>query len=157
MTETAADPAETEARNLLRLHGSFLECQRLITHQFDVIQSRTQALMGLATLTLTITGFSGPRIAASNPVSRWTMIAGLALVLVSVVAALTGTFRIRWLTQIQGDDDADALARMIGYRDAKTAQYRRAMAALAVGLVCYITSVIAYMLSDMGRAHASLP
>ena len=146
-----------EARQLLRAHDGLLACQQLITHQFDVIQSRTQALMGLATLALTITGFSGPRIAASNPISRWTMVVGLLFVLVSVVASLTGSFRIRWLTQITGDDEIDTLTKMIGYRNDKTVQYRRAMASLAFGLVCYITSVMAYMLSDAGMAHSTLP
>ena len=41
---------QAEARSLLELSGDFGCAREAITHQFDVIQARTQALIGLATL-----------------------------------------------------------------------------------------------------------
>ena len=55
---------QDEAGKLLERHGALLAVQQVIAHQFDVLQSRTHMMLTLATLTLTITGFSGPKIAA---------------------------------------------------------------------------------------------
>lgn len=138
------DPV-AEARALLRQHGDLAPCQAVITHQFDVIQSRTQAVIGLATLALTITGFSGPRMAASSLLARYTMILGLVWVLVAILIALRGALQIRWLTQIEGDSPEATLTAMIDYRDRKTRRFSQSLVSLAVGLSFYVTSVLAYM------------
>ena len=140
---------EQEAASLLAVHGEAARCQALITQQFGVIQSRTQALIGLATLALTITGFSGPRMAASSALARWTMILGLAWVLTAVVIALRGALRIRWLTQITGATPQAALVAMIQYRDRKTRRFGQALFCLVVGLALYVTSVVAYMATGL--------
>ena len=140
---------QEEARNLLELQGDVSASQAVITRQFDVIQTRTQALIGLATLALTITGFSGPRIAASSPFSRYAMVLGLAWVLLSILIALVGALRIRWLTQIRADTPEATLTAMIHYRDRKTRRFRQALTCLAVGLTFYVSSVVAYMLTGL--------
>ena len=138
--------AEDEARNLLAQYGNLLSCQQIITHQFDVLQSRTHMMLTLATLTLTITGFSGPKIAASNWVSQYTMVLGLVFVLGAVIVTLGGTLRIRWLTQITKNTDRETLEAMVTYRDRKTRLFRIELTLLVVGLSCYVASVITYML-----------
>jgi hypothetical protein len=136
---------QAEARSLLKLSGDFGRAREAITHQFDVIQARTQALIGLATLALTITGFSGPKIAASSLFSRYAMILGLVFVLVAIVVALVGALRIRWLTQIGGPDPESTLMALIEYRDRKTHRFRQALVCLVTGLGFYVASVVAYM------------
>lgn len=137
---------DEEARSLLARFSEFTVCQQVITHQFDVLQSRSHMMLTLATLTLTITGFSGPKIAASNVVSQYAMILGLVFVLVAVVVTLAGTLRIRWLTQI-GQGDAEAVIRgMIVYRNQKTRLFRVELTLLVLGLTFYVVSVITYML-----------
>ena len=42
----------------------------LLTDSFNVIQNRAQMLLSLITITLTITGFSGPKIAESSLFAR---------------------------------------------------------------------------------------
>lgn len=147
MTESL-NPQE-EARNLLDLQVGLTAGQAAITHQFDVIQTRTQALIGLATLALTITGFSGPRIAASSLFSRYTMVLGLTWVLLAILIALVGALRIRWLTQIRCDTPEATLTEMIHYRDRKTRRFRQSLSCLAVGLAFYVGSVVAYMLTGL--------
>lgn len=137
---------EEEARSLLARFSDLTVCQQVITHQFDVLQSRTHMMLTLATLTLTITGFSGPKIAASNVVSQYAMILGLVFVLAAVVVTLAGTLRIRWLTQI-GQGDAETVIRdMITYRNQKTRLFRIELTLLVLGLTFYVLSVITYML-----------
>lgn len=142
-----APTPQEEARHLLELHGQEVASRQAITQQFDVIQARTQALIGLATLALTITGFSGPRIAASNPFSRYAMVLGLVLTLGAMAVALIGALRIRWLTQITADTPAAALTTMIVYREEKTRRYRHSLLLLVAGLTAYVASVVGYMLS----------
>ncbi|MEW6750482.1 MAG: hypothetical protein AB1505_05825 [Candidatus Latescibacterota bacterium] len=149
--------AEEEARSLLQVHGDLLHCQQVIVHQFDVIQARTQSLLALATLALTITGFSGPRIAASSSFSRWTMVLGLACVLVSLAIGLVGAMRIRWLTQVSAPTAEETVAAMIAYRDRKTRAFRHALVSLVAGLIFYVGSVIGYMLTGLWRPpHSAL-
>lgn len=135
-----------EARVLLGRFASLTECQRVITHQFDVLQARTHMMLTLATLTLTITGFSGPKIAASNVVSQYTMVLGLIFVLAAVVVTLGGTLRIRWLTQVGQGDAEGVLVDMIGYRNQKTRLFRIELTLLVLGLTFYVASVVTYML-----------
>ncbi len=137
---------QDEAGKLLERHGALLAVQQVIAHQFDVLQSRTHMMLTLATLTLTITGFSGPKIAASNPVSQYTMVLGLVFVLAAVIVTLGGTLRIRWLTQLSGEDDRETLEAMIVYRNRKTRLFRIELTLLVIGLTCYVASVITYML-----------
>jgi hypothetical protein len=139
---------EHEARHLLQLYGNDLtRCLEVLTSQFGVLQTRTQLLLTLATLTLTITGFSGPRIAASGAVARWGLVLGLAIVLVSVVLILVGSLRIRWMTQLVVDEAS--LATAIAYRDRKTRLYQSQLALLVVGLAAYVGAVISYFASGV--------
>jgi hypothetical protein len=138
--------AQSEAARLLAMHGGRLpDCLRVVAEQFNVLQSRSQLLLTLATLTLTITGFSGPRIAESGPSARVLLAVGLLFVLVAVVMLLLGTLRIRWLTQFQGADDSATLAAALAWRDAKTRHYLAQLAILVVGLACYVGALIVFL------------
>lgn len=61
---------EEEAGWLLKLHGggdaALPACLKTASDQFTVIQTRSQLLLTLSTLTFTITGFSGPKIAEAS-------------------------------------------------------------------------------------------
>ncbi len=141
------DPSpELEAEHMLRMHSgtnAYADCLATIRNQFLVIQTRCQLLLTLATITLTITGFSGPRIASSGLFSRCAMAAGLVLVL-SAVVILLYTLRIRWLTQFIGEERA-ALAAIIAYRNRKGRLYLLHLTLLILGMTCYVAAVIAYM------------
>lgn len=143
---------EKEAQALLSRFSNLTTCQQVITHQFDVLQSRTHMMLTLATLTLTITGFSGPKIAASNVVSQYAMVFGLVFVLSAVVVTLAGTLRIRWLTQIGTGEPEQVLCDMIAYRNLKTRLFRIELTLLVVGLTLYVVSVVTYMLVGLEPA-----
>lgn len=143
-------PAErqlAEAKRLLALHGG--DAARtfdVVRQQFAVLQSRSQLLLTLATITLTITGFSGPQIARSGAFARIAMAAGLALVLASVLVLLSG-LRVRWLSQFDAGSPEATLAEAIAYRDRKTARFTAEIALLAAGIAAYVSAVIAYLLA----------
>lgn len=141
--------AEEEASRLLALFtgrdqlGDAIEFMR---HHFDVIQARSQLLLTLATLALTITGFSGPKIAQTNLFARYSMALGIVFVLSAVVILLLGGLRIRWTTQFLGDDPQETLVRIIRYRNHKTRLYFIELGLLVIGLTAYVASVVTYLL-----------
>ncbi len=141
--------ADEEARQILAL---FPESQGLssaldfLRHHFDVIQARSQLLLTLSTLALTITGFSGPKIAQTNDFARYSMALGIVFVLSSMVILLLGGLRIRWTTQFLGGPADETLIRIISYRNAKTRLYFVELGLLVIGLSSYVASVVTYLL-----------
>jgi hypothetical protein len=141
--------AEEEATRLLGLFAGekrLAEAMDFMRHHFDVIQTRSQLLLTLATLALTITGFSGPKIAQTNLFARYSMALGIVFVLSAVVILLLGGLRIRWTTQFLGDDDRETLIRIIRYRNQKTRLYFVELGLLVIGLTAYVASVVTYLL-----------
>ena len=137
--------ADDEARHLLALYGSPSEVGKVLAIQFTVIQSRTQLVLTMATIILSVSGFSGPRIANSGPFARHAMIIGLCCVLLAVVTALVGSLRINWLTQFMHPDPVQRLSLMITYRNRKTTWYVWELAMVVCGLACFVLALISYL------------
>lgn len=136
-----------EAQRLLDLHkGDAARTYDVVRQQFMVLQQRSQLLLTLATITLTITGFSGPKMVESGAVARWGMVIGLTLVLGSVLLLITG-LRVKWLSQFDAGSAEATLAEAIAYRDRKTARFQAEIALLAAGIAAYVTAVIAYLIA----------
>lgn len=139
-------PPEQEAEHLLALHGGAAGATKALSLQFSVIQSRTQLLLTLATIILSITGFSGPRIAASGLVARVAMALGLGFVLAGILLALLGSMRIRWLTQFIDPDERQRLSAIIAYRNRKTLWFMWELGFVVAGLACYVAAVVWYLI-----------
>lgn len=142
------DP-EAEADRLILLYpgdSGYSKIHDIIRHQFEVIQSRSQLLLTVGTLTLTITGFSGPTIARTNITARITMAMGIVLVLIAILVLLTRGLRIHWITQFVQADKRQLLIDIIRYRDQKTRIYMMVMSLLVVGLGCYVSSIVNYLM-----------
>lgn len=145
MTWQAPEPA-SEARSMLQTCGGLGDCLKIISQQFVVLQTRSQLLLTLATIVLTITGFSGPRIAASGMFARVAMAIGLLLTLIAVLMLLLN-LRIRWLTQFQGTDPQQVLTDIIAYREGKRRAYLTIITVLMLGLASYVAAVIAFLIT----------
>lgn len=117
---------------------------------FTIIQTRAQILLSLATICLTITGFSGPKIAESNLLSRYSIALGLVFVLVSIAFVLSGPLRIKWATQLFVENMDKTMEVLIQRRNLKTSQYHKSMFFLAIGLSFYVLSVVSYLV--MGKS-----
>jgi hypothetical protein len=137
---------QAEAGRLLALHkGDEARTYDVVRQQFMVLQQRSQLLLTLATITLTITGFSGPKMVQSGDFARWAMAIGLALVLGAVLLLLSG-LRVKWLSQFDAGSPEATLAEAIAYRDMKTGRFQAEIALLAAGIAAYVAAVIAYLL-----------
>jgi len=88
----------------------------ILTDSFNVLQNRAQMLLSLITITLTITGFSGPRIAESSLVARISIAFGLAFVLISALILMAGPLRINWCTRSKSVDIDQTLVKLIDLR-----------------------------------------
>jgi hypothetical protein len=133
---------------LKEIHGEdYGKLFAAIREAFSILQTRSQMLLGLATICLTITGFSGPRMAQSNPVSRFFLGFGLLFVLASVAAVVAGPLRFQWMTAWKAGSLDETLIENIRRRDSKTRWYRIATFLLLVGLTGYLLGLIFYLIA----------
>ena len=119
----------------------------ILTDSFNVLQNRAQMLLSLITITLTITGFSGPRIAESSLVARISIAFGLAFVLISALILMAGPLRINWCTRTKSIDIDQTLVKLIIQRNTRTNRYHLASITLVIGLIGYVSSVISFLIS----------
>jgi hypothetical protein len=119
----------------------------ILTDSFNVLQNRAQMLLSLITITLTITGFSGPRIAESSLVARISIAFGLAFVLISALILRAGPLRINWCTRSKSVDIDQTLVKLIIQRNTRTNRYHLASITLVIGLIGYVSSVISFLIS----------
>ncbi len=148
LTSDLHESPEAEAKQLLgeQSEGGLKGATSILMQQFHVLQTRAQMMLTITTLTLTITGFSGPKIAASGIFAKSAMVAGILSTLASTLLILGGSLRIRWVTQFQGDDDLDLVTRVVRYRNSKTRLFFTEICLLVTGLTFYVASVVAYFL-----------
>jgi hypothetical protein len=141
---------DDEARLIVEMMGgpgSLGKCMEFLRHHFDVIQARSQLLLTLSTLALTITGFSGVKIAQTNAFARYSMALGIIFVLIGMVLLLLGGLRIRWTTQFYEATPEKTIARIIQYRNSKTRLYFVQLALLVIGLGAYVAAIVTYLMN----------
>lgn len=142
-----------ELEFLKEIHGAndYSKLFGVLKDSFALLQTRAQMLLGLATICLTITGFSGPRMAQSNVYSRFFIGFGLSFVLFSVMALVTGPLRLRWMTAWKAEDVEQTIILHLRQRNLRTKFYRVAMILLLVGLTGYLLSLVFYLSTVEGR------
>ncbi|MBT3377302.1 MAG: hypothetical protein HN742_04875 [Lentisphaerae bacterium] len=118
----------------------------LLKDSFQVIQARAQILLSLIVICLTITGFSGRRIAESGPAARLFLGVGILAVLASALILFCGPLRIQWMTSTRGSSLDASLVHWIERRNQRTRRYHLAVLWLVIGLTGYVLSVTAYLL-----------
>ena len=134
-----------EAKEMLKTFKEFPKSYNIITSQLNILHSRHQMMLTLATLTLTITGFSGPKMAASNPISKYGMIFGIFWVLLSIILILLSTLNLTWFTQFHGETDEETLILLIERRNLRTKLFYLQLITLVIGLTSYVIAVMGYL------------
>lgn len=118
-----------------------------VRDSFQVLYTRSQLLLSLITICLTITGFSGPKIAEANMTSRILIVTGLFFVLLSAVILLSGPLFIKWVHCFKAETFHETIKALIQRRDIRTKKYEVSVYMLVIGLTAYVSSVITYMLN----------
>ena len=133
-----------EARRIFALtRGDGLRTYELLQQQLSVLVLRTQVMLSLSGIVITVTGFSGRAIAQTSPLARLLVAAGILVVLLSAAVAIGGVLRLRWLTQSLGPNALDeaVLVQMIASRDAKARFLNAALVLFVLGFACYCVAI----------------
>ncbi len=128
-------------RILALTHDDFGRAFDLIERQLSVLVLRTQVMLSLSGIVVTVTGFSGRTIAQTSDLARISISLGILLVLAAAASAIGGVLRLRWLTQELGDDRALTLQRMLELRDAKSHWLSVSLVLFVLGFACYCLSI----------------
>lgn len=141
---TILSPAEElrYMREVLDIREPARLLDRVIDY-FNVLQTRSAMLMSLVALCLTISGFSGHRIAAAGKVPALLLSVGLALSVSSAVLLMLGPLQLRWATRRRCGEDFDGtLMELLALRDRRTRRYHTAAVVLVLGLTAYVSAVV---------------
>lgn len=113
----------------------------LIERQLAVLVLRTQVLLSLSGIVITVTGFSGRAIAETGNLARFSITAGIVLVLLAALTAIGGVLRLRWLTQELTDDIGQTVARGLALRDRKSRWLNVSMLLFGAGFALYVLAI----------------
>ena len=133
---------EDEARAILTLcEGSKLKAFDKVESQLAVLVLRTQVMLSLSGIVITVTGFSGRAIAETSLLARICIISGLFLVLTAAAVSVWGVLRLKWLTQEIDDDILATLRAGIALRDRKSRSLQKALALFVAGFTLYCLAI----------------
>ncbi|NQZ57367.1 MAG: hypothetical protein HRT88_07840 [Lentisphaeraceae bacterium] len=118
----------------------------MLRDSFNVLQARSQMLLGLVTICLTITGFSGIKIAESGMAAKTAIFFGITSTLITALLLVVGPLNLRWLTKFRAGSVEDTLIDLIRRRDQRTRLYHLASAFLILGVGGYTLSLAFYLL-----------
>ena len=118
-----------------------------MSDSLHILQVRAGMLLSLITITLTITGFSGPQIAKSSLVARVSIVVGLALVLLSALILMSGPLQLNWYSRLRSNNVDQSIIKLIEVRNFRTRRYHIASTVLIIGLTAYVTSLISFLVT----------
>ena len=136
-----ATPRE-EAERILKLSGGdTLKAYDMVERQLSVLVLRTQVMLSLSGIVITVTGFSGRAIAETSILARTSIATGILVVLASAVVAIWGVLRLSWMSQAIDEDAILMLSRGIAIRDAKSRFLRASLLLFIVGFSLYCFAI----------------
>jgi hypothetical protein len=142
--------AVEEVKRILSLaKGDPARAFDIVERQFSVLVLRTQVMLSLSGIVITVTGFSGRTIAQTSVVARSLVAAGIIIVLAAAATAIGGVLRLRWLTQEVTDDLEVTLARMLELRDRKGRFLGAALTLFVIGFACYCFAIALMLMATV--------
>lgn len=137
-----------EVQRILKLaEGNAGRAFDLVEKQLSVLVLRTQVMLSLSGIVITVTGFSGREIARTSETARVLVSTGILVVLLSAAVAIGGVLRLRWLTQELTDDIEATLTNMLRIRDTKSRFLTAALVFFVLGFACYCVAIALMLVS----------
>lgn len=120
---------------------------RLINEQLTTLHQRAQSLIGLASVVITVTGFSGRIIADTNLLAQSLIV--LALIFVGLGAAFTlmRVMPIRWVTSYLHLPPREWLLVALRRRTRKSQALRVAGMLMVIGMLLYLAAIAMMLLN----------
>ncbi|WDE95993.1 hypothetical protein PQO03_09730 [Lentisphaera profundi] len=143
---------EEELQQLKKLYSEQDYIEKILNQMaaaFNILQVRSQMILGLITVCLMISGFSGERIAASGKLESALIISGVLLVLLSGVILFRGPLTLNWMTAIPNIQEDESLQKLIEIRNLRTRKYHLAIKLLLCGLSLYVLSLALFIASGI--------
>jgi hypothetical protein len=137
-----------EAERILSLAREPKPAFEIVERQLMALTLRTQVMLSLSGIVITVTGFSGRAVAQTGPFARGCIVAGMLLVLAAAAVAIGGVFRLRWLTQLLDEDPLITLERGLELRDQKSRLLSAALLLFVVGFALYCLAVAQLLLQS---------
>jgi hypothetical protein len=133
---------EQETEEIIRFfEGDKLNIQRTLENQFSVLYQRSQVLLSLCGIIISVTGFSGKTIVLTFFTSRILLISGLFLVLLSGIITIWGVLRFKWITQWHEENLNNFVKTVLIRRNKKAWYFKYALILLLLGLALYVSSI----------------
>ena len=137
----------SEAERILALvkgdaHAAF----EIVERQLAVLVLRTQVMLSLSGIVITVTGFSGRAVAQTGALARVCIAAGILVVLASAAVAIGGVLTLQWLTQSLAPDVITTLERGLAIRDRKSRFLALALVLFLIGFSLYCVAIAQLLL-----------
>ena len=142
-----ADPRREEAEQILRLAGDPLKAYEMVERQLSTLVLRTQVVLSLSGIVITVTGFSGRAIAETSKLARLSITGGILLVLCAAAVAIGGVLRLKWLSQRMAVDPVATLVGALGIRDKKSRFLTVSLALFVAGFALYCLAIAQLLLA----------
>jgi len=144
--------ARQEAEQILKLsRGDEQRAYDMVERQLSVLVLRTQVMLSLSGIVITVTGFSGRAIAETSNLARWSIASGIMIVLLSAAAAIWGVLRLSWLTQTIDEDALTMLTRGVEIRNAKSRFLRASLILFIAGFSLYCFAIAQLLIAAQPR------
>ena len=141
-TPTRVPTRDQEIDRILHLvRGDEARAFEMLERQLNVLVLRTQVMLSLSGIVITVTGFSGRTIAQTSELARNLVATGIMVVLGAAGVAIGGVLRLKWLTQEMSDDTEQTLHRMLDMRDQKARYLNASLLIFMVGFACYCIAI----------------
>ena len=140
--------AADEVKRIMALtRGDPVKAYELVQAQLSLLVLRTQVMLSLSGIVITVTGFSGRTIAQTSELARNLVASGILIVLGAAGVAIGGVLRLKWLTQEITDDTEQTLTLMLALRDQKARYLNTALLLFMVGFACYCVAIALMLLA----------
>lgn len=149
-------PAESREIESILLHfGGGEDRERvysLLNGQLSLIYGRASSLVQVASVVITVTGFSGRIIADTSTLAQVLVIGGVSMVSLAAASALVFVLPVKWITATMHLPLRAWMLVVLRRRDAKVRAIKFATGLLIIGMVLYIAA-IGLMLADPAAAE----
>lgn len=131
----------SEAARILEFWGDKVRALETVEKQLQILVVRTQVLLSLCGIVITVTGFSGRQIAQSGPPGPALIVSGLTTVLLAASVLVAGVLRLQWVTQRIAPDPLETVAAAVAVRDSKARHLGLAMVLFVLGFALYVGAI----------------
>ena len=130
---------EEEMRHLMDMYeGNAAPIMSALSSQFDTLAGRSQTLLSLVGLIVSVTSVGGMNIAKSGKTAAILLLVALLAVIFSGSLSIIGILKVKWTTQMAPAPLEEAICIVLIRRDAKTRIYLGALSLLVAGLTLYV-------------------